>query len=772
MSELIRTIALNTLERSPDNVRKTPAGTAAAVELEASIAAHGLLENLLVRPLATPPGEAERYAVIAGARRLSALQRLADAGKLAPDHPVPCRLIDAGADEHELSLAENVVRTAMHPADQVQAFAALAAKGATAAAIAARFGVSERTVEQRLRLGTLAPELLDAYRDEQLSMDTLMAFTLSTDPERQLAVWAQLADHHAPSAWSVKRLLTEERVQGGQSLARFVGLEAYEAAGGPCTRDLFAEQDERGVWLDDPALLRQLATAKLEPAAQALRADWAWVEVHLDADWNTTARYANVYPKPGVPTDEENEELERLNTRRDELDNLDDDAWTDALDHEYRALEARLFELENLIDSRAAYRPEHQALAGCIVTVNHGAVRVIEGLVRPTDALALANASAGDDDDHSSAISGITPPLASPVDPARGALAAAGVGRVLADDLRAIRTGDVKAALAGDFEAAFDLLVFQLARALFRSGYHTNALDIAANETLERPVARGGEDEPFTELDVREQALRDAHAQLNLTWLREANDEDAFAQLCALPTDDKQRLLAACVASTVKGQLAFEHGARPELEAVVARLDIDFAARFRPSAERFWQRLTKARMLEIARDVLGEPWAQAHAKDKKAPLADAMAGAFAPGGEAVPGGLTADTRRAALAWAPPGFKAFDAGREDPAQPAEPIEAGRTDTSGSSETADHTAQHLDPDSTPALPAGGADPADDTGPDPSAPDGLRITVANGGRDITVERERACAPAPGNAQTVEPSGGAEDAPAALPAFLRGTP
>ena len=52
----------------------------------------------------------------------------------------------------------------MHPADQVVAFSQLAQSGVTVAAIAARFGVAERLVEQRLRLGNAAPELLDAYR--------------------------------------------------------------------------------------------------------------------------------------------------------------------------------------------------------------------------------------------------------------------------------------------------------------------------------------------------------------------------------------------------------------------------------------------------------------------------------------------------------------------------------------------------------------------------------------------------------------------------------
>ena len=58
----------------------------------------------------------------------------------------------------------------MHPADQVQAFGALGEAGVSVADIAARFGVPERTVEQRLRLGNAAPELLDDLRMFHLSV--------------------------------------------------------------------------------------------------------------------------------------------------------------------------------------------------------------------------------------------------------------------------------------------------------------------------------------------------------------------------------------------------------------------------------------------------------------------------------------------------------------------------------------------------------------------------------------------------------------------------
>ena len=230
---VIRPIPLDRLERSPANVRRTEAGQTAFAELKASIAAHGLLDNLVARSIGPGEDGGEHYAVIAGARRLAALNDLAKDGVLSADHPVPCRVIDNGAADSELSLAENVVRVAMHPADQVQAFGTLAKDGASVSDIAARFGVSERTVEQRLRLGNAAPEILDVYRAGEIDLETLKAFAVTVDQARQMAVWEQIKDQgYRPSGWQVKRMLTQDRVPAASAIATFVGVDAYEAAGG------------------------------------------------------------------------------------------------------------------------------------------------------------------------------------------------------------------------------------------------------------------------------------------------------------------------------------------------------------------------------------------------------------------------------------------------------------------------------------------------------------------------------------------------------------
>ena len=383
---LIREIPLCRLALAPENVRKTPPDEFAEEQLRASIKAHGLLENLVARADEPDADGIERFAVVAGGRRLAALKALAENGTLHADHPVPCKIAPNG-NAGELSLAENVVRIAMHPADQVVAFAALAGAGVTVAAIAARFGVSERTVEQRLRLGNAAPELLDAYRAENIDLETLMAFAVTTDHDRQRAVWERVSSQgYRPSAWQVKRMLTEERVPAGTAMARFVGVETYEAAGGSVLRDLFADEYENGVWLEDPKLLGELAIRKLTAAADELATRWKWADAMPEVDWSATARFGRIQPEPGEPTDAENAEIEKLRTRHDELATMDEDEWTDELVEEAEGIEPRLDAIEAEVDARARFRPEDFAMAGCIATIGRdGSLQVIQGLVKPED---------------------------------------------------------------------------------------------------------------------------------------------------------------------------------------------------------------------------------------------------------------------------------------------------------------------------------------------------------------------------------------------------
>ena len=740
----IRCIPLHSLILSSANVRKTPAEGSAFEQLKSSIAAHGLLENLLVRPVESADDDADRCEVVAGGRRLAALKALADEGAVAPDHPVACHLLPDDSPATELSLVENTVRAAMHPADQVEAFARLADAGGTVAEIAARFGVSERTVEQRLRLGNAAPELLDAYRAGEMGLQCLQAFCVTADAELQRAVWEELkAQHYGPSVWQIRRLLTEGRMPATAAIARFVGADAYEAAGGMLTRDLFAEEDERGTWFDDPALLRKLALERLETAAEELRTKWSWAEARVEVEWSDTARFARIRPKPGEPTADETKEVGKLTTRRDELTELDDDAWTEKAETELERIEARLEAIDAAVAARAVFRRKDREMAGAIVTVSdEGTLHLIQGLVRPED---LASATDGSADSPSSDVNGagantgnpahaeglddrVQPPALSrpdPVpDPEAAARKATGIGIGLGDDLRAIRTSLIKAHLAQDFSAAFDLSLFQMARSVFLTGYRPHALDISVVETRDRPPIRGN-DERFAEAARGEGMLELNRSALPLKWLDTDDDGKAFQALRELSDADKQSLFAACVARTVKGQLAFEPSARPELEATVARLDIDFAGHYRPDAELFWSRLNKAKILEIASTILGPDWAAARAKSKKAHIVSSVARAFGSD-DAQASHVSATARASALEWTPPGFRAFDAAGAAADTDADDA-PDAVDESHADAAPPQDASQANGDGAQATPADGRDPAPEppraampgNGEDPDAP-----------------------------------------------------
>ena len=724
LTHTVRELTLDTLEPSPENVRKAPPDAAALAELKASLAAHGLLASLVVRPVESVR---PRYAVVAGGRRLAALKALAAEGVIPVNHPVPCRVDTGDTPPGELSLAENVVRVAMHPADQAEAFGRLAAGGASVAAIAARFGVSERVVEQRLRLGNTAPALLDAYRAGALDLDTVQAFAVTADTARQMAVYEELrAGRVRPSPWQVRRMLTEDRVPGASALARFVGVEAYAAAGGALDRDLFANDEGEGLWFEDPKLLSDLAMQRLRVAADELASHWKWAEAVLDVDWSATARFGRVHPAPATPTDAERDELDRLEARLDELAQQDTDCAGEA--QEERSVAERIDAIEAAVEARSLYSPDDRALAGCLVTIGEdGTMAVIRGLVRPEDVPATpvngaseapageaAQANAARPDPRISAPAR-TPP---PADPEAQARQAAGVGIGLADDLRAIRTAHVKAHLACRFEAAFDLLLFHLARSVFGTGYGDGALDITARPTPDVPAVRTN-DPAFAKASVGIAHLAGDRVAQPLEWLDKPAGE-AFAALRAMDDWHKQQLFASCVARTLKGQLAFEPGARPEVEATVARLDIDFARLYRPDAALLFGRLRKDRLLAIARTTLGEAWAAAHRNDRKAALAEAMEAAFAAGA-AVPAGVSPSARAAALAWVPPGFRAFDTGgaaEDEAAETPPPANGGDApgphvipsvpEEGGAGETAHEDGAGAASQTPPALPGNGHDP----------------------------------------------------------------
>jgi ParB family chromosome partitioning protein len=652
-SSKVRNICLSQLVLSPTNVRKTPATEAEDMALEASIRAKGILQNLIVHP--TPIDGKGIYEVDAGGRRLKILQKLAAEGVIDADTKVPCK-VEQPEDAVETSLMENTVRAAMHPADEFVAMAELIKAGEAVEAVALRFGVSERHVRQRLRLGKLAPELLDAFRAGEISLEVVTAFTLGADHAAQLAVWRQVKDRSYIQPYSVRHLLTETAVALDSDLGLFVGAAAYEAAGRIVTRDLFSG-DEEG-FMDDAALVRRLAIEKLEAKAAELRPQWAWTKAVLDPDYHFLAQYGRVHPQPAELPPDLAQEIERIEQRVGELEDIGEEDWTDALMTEAAQLEERHGEIDEIADGLAVYADKDRARAGCIVTIgDDGDFCLHQGLVERS---ALRNGAAADngeaegDGDEASMSPEAEDEDATPgprLTSEQTLRKACGFSQSLVDDLKAHRLQITRAHLATDFGVAFDLALYSLYVDVFefqRVGTRSHPLDLRATEPAPRSSLNDLSGTPADRL------LEAQGSALDLDWLQLSPDE-GFAALTALPMESKQRLFAWCIASCVKPQPAIEDRADPVIECAGRRLAIPFADYWRPTAANYWGRVKKAHGLAIGREILGDRWARDHADDKKPALAAALETAFDPAKSIACIGLDRPARDSAAAWLPPGM---------------------------------------------------------------------------------------------------------------------
>lgn len=401
------TIPLCDLKPSPKNVRKTysPEGIK---ELADSIRAHGLMHPLVVDP-------DNRVEVIAGERRLNALLLLAANDALPADHPIRCTIGKEGVDATEISLAENVVREEMSPADQAVAFKRLSEKMDTET-LADHFGVSEIIVRKRLRLAEVSPVVLQALRDEKISLSQAQAFTVTEDHELQEKILEDRCAEDSP-AWrsepdDLREALTpDDAIKGDDARAVFVGVPAYIDAGGTYTADLFTEGYE-GYILQDEELLDNLVNQRLEAIAGEVRAE-GWKEVLPRATFShrDKEKYKSIPPhKIPLPVDQQKtvddleEKINKCGTRIAEIEDMDTDALTDAqaseLEVEMDGLHEEAGQFQETIDKIGqeygfAWHDEEKAASIAVVTLDlKGNPKIHRGIVAKDDPAALKEARA------------------------------------------------------------------------------------------------------------------------------------------------------------------------------------------------------------------------------------------------------------------------------------------------------------------------------------------------------------------------------------------
>jgi ParB family chromosome partitioning protein len=604
-------IPFNKLVLSQANVRRVKAGISIE-ELAEDIAYRGLLHGLSVRPvLDADGGETGKFEVPAGGRRFRALELLVRQKRMAKTEPVPCVVRTEGLAAED-SLAENVHRAPLHPLDQFRAFQTLRVQGLGEEEIAARFFISPAVVTQRLKLASVSPKLLDLYAADEMTLEQLMAFTVTGDHARQEQVWEALSRSYSKEPHLIRRQLTEGAVRAVDKRARFVGIAAYEAAGGIVMRDLFQEDD--GGWLHDPALLDQLVAENLAAEADAIRAEgWKWVEAAVDFPYGHNFGLRRLAGEINALSDDEQASLDALRTEYDALEA--EYAGADELPDE---VDTRLGEIEAALEASearpASYDPADIARAGCFVSINsEGGLRVERGYVRPEDepsAEPAGEVQTSENPDgerrapaNATAIEAGSPPAAEPPDEDDGVKP---LPERLVTELTAHRTLALRDALAGDPDTAFLAVLHVLCLKTFYRYAVDTCLEVDVKSTSFATQSPGLND------TAAARAIEARHD--HWTGRLPHDPEQLWGALASLDADSRGALFAHCASLGVNAvHEPWNRSPRriAHADRLAQALGLDLAAAgWTPTAENYLGRVTKARILEAVREAKGDAAAQ------------------------------------------------------------------------------------------------------------------------------------------------------------------
>jgi ParB family chromosome partitioning protein len=622
-----RDIPFNKLVLSQSNVRRVKAGVSIE-QLAESIAQRTLLQSLNVRAVLDADGqETGMFEVPAGGRRYRALELLVKQKRMAKTQPVPCVVRDGGIAEDD-SLAENDERVGLHPLDQFRTFKLLRDGGMSEEEIAARHFVSPAIVKQRLRLASVSPKLHEVYADDGMTLEQLMAFSVTADQARQEQVWDNVSSSGYDEPYQIRRALTENTVRASDRRAQFIGLDAYEQAGGTVMRDLFEHDD--GGWLQDVPLLERLVTDKLKTEAEAIASEgWKWISVAADFPYGHTSGLRELEGKPADLTDEEQATLDALNAEyaKIETDYQDADELPDEIDQRLGQIEAArsAFEARSLI-----YDPAEIARAGVFVSIDaKGLLSIDRGYVRPEDeapaAIDPVNEAEGDGRTSAEPASngsvqravitvGGTPP--EPVEDEEDDTIKPLPDRLITE-LTAYRTLALRNALANDPEVAFQAVLHNFVLATFyRFATSSGCLEISIRTPTFPAQAPGLKESASAQaIDVRHDGWK----------ARLPKDEgNLWDALTAFDRKEQAALFAHCASFAVNALYepanrynagaVSGHSVRRRLEQadVLARaVGLDMVAvGWKPTADNYLGRVTKPRILEAVREAKGESSAQ------------------------------------------------------------------------------------------------------------------------------------------------------------------
>jgi len=439
-SKIIATEARYPLEKlslSPLNPRQI-VPEQDVIELAESIWTAGLIQSI-----AGLAGKKDTAEIVAGGRRLRALQYLAEKHpNMADERPEltnPMVMLAPDVTTAEAwAHMENVARRDLHPAEEIRAYGKEEKRGSTVSAIARIFAVNEKHVYRRLALAHLPEPVLNALQANEISLSNAAAFTVSNDEKVTLEV-LERAKEEGFSDHQIKQALKPDSVRNSDRRVIYVTEAGYDEAGGRKSADLFSEQ----TFFDDVVLLDELFTAKLTEAVENLQAEgWKWVEAIHD---HYLCHYSMGLEKFGRVYTEGSDLSEEEGERYDELAEL---ANGDVLDEDGQA---ELAALQAIIDG--TYTDEQRAHAGLYIYVDGQGNQCLSGaLVKPEDKKAAVEAGILRKSMHGSANDGPKSPIS----------------QKLRDDLNRVTQGARQHAALRDPDLLIDLLAYQLSHALHR----------------------------------------------------------------------------------------------------------------------------------------------------------------------------------------------------------------------------------------------------------------------------------------------------------------
>lgn len=607
-----RDIPFSQLVLSQKNVRRVKAGLSIE-DLAEDIYRRTLLQSINVRPVLDADGkETGMFEVPAGGRRFRALELLVKTKRMAKDQPVPCVVREAGIAEED-SLAENVMRVALHPLDQFRAFSALIEADLSEEDIAARFFVSVSTVRQRLRLASVSPTLLEIYGEDGITLEQLMAFSVTDNHARQEQVWEQINQGHHVPAYRIRRLLTEDAIAASDRRVRFIGLDAYTEAGGYVMRDLFST-DEEG-WLQDPALVELLVSEKLAELAKEIGVEgWKWVEAAVDLPYGCERGKRRIVGTTVPLTDDEQA---RRDVLVEEYDRIGDD-YGDGSDLPDE-VDARLTEIDaelTALDSRpTVYDPDDMVRAGVFISLTHdGRLRIDRGYVRPEDEPVAEGQNDGANGGNADVSDGATVTVTGQAAPIGGDDDDEAIKPLpdrLVSELTAERTLALRDALANAPQVAFLALLHALVLSVFRPHGTHGCVQIGVTQAWLGNIA------PNLRESVWSKSIQARHEH----WGQRLPDEPQalWEALAALPQEEQMQLLAHCVSQGVNalfepskgydGRIS-AHGVAQRIaaaDALASVVGLDMAeAGWTPTVDNYLGRVTKPRIIEAVREAKGD----------------------------------------------------------------------------------------------------------------------------------------------------------------------